>query len=58
MTKKTLFRNFACLLAVTFALLSSCTNNASTGNPSSHSAMPAGSNENPKTAIKKETGGS
>jgi hypothetical protein len=46
------------LLIVAFALITSCTNSASNGNATSTTAPTGGSNANPQTNLKKQTGGS
>jgi hypothetical protein len=46
------------LLVAAFALITSCTNSASSGNATGTSAPTGGSNANPQTNLKKQTGGS
>ncbi len=58
MLSKILFRFAALFLAVMLMFLISCMNNKPNTGPNSLPATHAGSAANPKTATKKETGGS
>jgi hypothetical protein len=56
MWQKTLFKISTLMLVAAFALVTGCTSGASNSNPAPASA--AGSNANPQTNLKKQTGGS
>jgi hypothetical protein len=45
------------LLAVSFGVLTSCTNSPSNSNPVSPAATTGGAHANPETTLKKQTGG-